>query len=87
MCDDEWDLPDAEVVCRQLGFPGAERATCCGHYFGRGSGPPLMDDVRCTGKENSIFHCRHRGNDKASCSKRWSAGALCKLDKPDGKKH
>ena len=85
VCDDEWDFPDAEVVCRQLGFPGVERSTCCGLYFGRGSGPPLMEYVRCTGKESSIFHCPHLGKDEASCSRRQSAGVICKLDKPNGK--
>lgn len=85
VCDNGWDFPNAEVVCRQLGYPGAEMSTCCGWYFGRGSGPPLMDNVRCNGKESSIFHCPHRGKDEASCSRRQSAGVVCKLDKPNGK--
>ncbi|XP_078355901.1 galectin-3-binding protein-like, partial [Oculina patagonica] len=83
VCDDLWDFYDAEVVCRQLGFPGAEQPTCCGRYFGRGSGPHLMASVNCTGKENSLFHCSQVGKDKASCGGHSSAGVICKLDKPN----
>lgn len=85
MCDHSWDYWDARVVCRELGYPDADASTCCGWYFGKGSGPPLFDYVSCTGKENSLFHCRHSGKTEASCNKRDSAGVICKLDKPYGK--
>lgn len=38
ICDTEWDLPEANIVCRALGYGTAERA----HYratYGRGVGP------------------------------------------------
>ena len=35
ICDDDWDLVDATVVCRQLGFAGATGATK-NSFFERG---------------------------------------------------
>lgn len=83
VCDYSWDFDDASVVCRQLGYPGAEHSTCCGMYFGKGTGPPLMARVDCSGTEASIFHCSHVGKDDARCSRRSSAGVVCKLNKPN----
>ena len=37
VCDDYWDIRDAEVVCRQLGFASAYSAESFAH-FGSGVG-------------------------------------------------
>uniref|UniRef100_A0A7M4EDI7 Scavenger receptor cysteine rich family member with 4 domains n=1 Tax=Crocodylus porosus TaxID=8502 RepID=A0A7M4EDI7_CROPO len=60
VCDDDWDIVDANVVCRQLG---------CGHAvampatltFGQGSGPIFLDNVDCKGREAALSECRSHG--------------------------
>ena len=79
MCDDGWNLTDAEVVCRELGFPGAILAICCAD-FGRGTGPIWLDDVRCRGDESRLDHCLHRGVGNEDCFHREDAGVICQSE-------
>ena len=60
VCDDDWDINDANVVCRQLGFSVALNAYRKARY-GQGAGRILLDDVSCLGNESSLFSCNHRG--------------------------
>ena len=56
VCDDLWGLEDANVVCRQLGYPGADEAPQSAR-FGEGLDPNLLDDVQCVGTEASLNDC------------------------------
>ena len=76
VCDDDWDMNDAAVVCRQLGFPGANSSSCCA-AFGRGTGTIWLDNVRCTGSETSLSSCSHRGWGRHNCRHRDDAGVNC----------
>ena len=48
VCDDYWRQPDANVVCRQLGYKDYITAHS-GAFFGEGTGEILLDNVECTG--------------------------------------
>ena len=76
VCDDYWDLNDAQVVCRELGYPGAVSAPQSAH-FGAGSGQIWLDDVRCQGHENSFVSCQHRGWGVHNCGHSEDASVIC----------
>ena len=56
-----WGLVDAAVVCRQLGYPGVERATK-ESTFGVVSNKFSMDNVDCGGQEARLQDCQHSAN-------------------------
>ncbi|XP_068161063.1 neurotrypsin-like [Antennarius striatus] len=76
ICDDQWDDRDAEVVCRQLGFGGVAKAWSWAH-FGQGSGPILLDAVKCTGNELFLDQCPHSEWEQHNCDHMEDAGVSC----------
>lgn len=76
VCDDAWDLNDAQVVCRQLGFRNASSAPH-GAKYGHGSDPIWLDDVGCKGEEASLFNCSHAGWGIENCSHGEDASVVC----------
>ena len=60
ICDDSWDLLDAHVACGQVGYTGADRILDTTRV-NEGTGPILMDDVKCNGEENRLEVCQFRG--------------------------
>ena len=76
VCGDGWDLRDAQVVCRQLGFASAITARN-GEHYGRGSGQVWLTNVNCFGTESTIEDCLHRGWGTENCTHDEDADVHC----------
>uniref|UniRef100_A0A646QGM2 protein-lysine 6-oxidase n=1 Tax=Hemiscolopendra marginata TaxID=943146 RepID=A0A646QGM2_9MYRI len=76
VCDDEWDIREAHVACRQLGFPKAEKPTD-NSEFGMARKRVWMDNLYCYGDEKNLTDCQFDGWGMHDCTPREAAGVVC----------
>ncbi|KAK5883219.1 hypothetical protein CesoFtcFv8_019577 [Champsocephalus esox] len=76
VCDDQWDLRDADVVCAQLGCGYAVSVTGQGSSFPPGRGPVHRDELNCTGREESLWDCP-ASQEESDCGHKEDAGVVC----------
>ncbi len=76
ICDDSWDINDARVACRQLGYSDGLKALQ-GSEVSHGSGQIWLGNVACTGNEQSLASCSHLGWDVDYCDHSEDAGVQC----------
>ena len=78
ICDYSWDIYDAHVACRQLGYLGAVRAHNNSYFSGR-SLSTFATHVNCIGTESYISECSYSGSRYSSCSSSQTSGVVCEL--------
>ena len=75
VCASQWDIRDAHVACRQLGFTGARSLV----KSSGGEGPKWMDNLHCLGNETALWDCPFGGwgHSHSECE---DAGVVCQKD-------
>ena len=85
ICNRVWDIRDAKVVCRQLGYQDAVR-TLRNNQVPSGSGRIWLAYVGCTGKEQNITSCSRGAWGKNNCRHSEDAGVECSVEGKTKKK-
>ena len=73
VCDDSWDIAEAEVVCRWLGYGYAILAIQSA-AFGQGSGRQWERIWQCNGNEASLDDC---SSSRSYCFHSEDASVIC----------
>lgn len=72
--NDSWGIENADVVCRQLGYPGAVEHL---QSFGGGADPIWLDEVACVGNEARLLDCPANEVGENSCAHVEDVGVRC----------
>ncbi|XP_076877893.1 lysyl oxidase homolog 3A isoform X1 [Brachyhypopomus gauderio] len=83
ICDDDFTLSNAHVLCHHLGFVEAVSWSHSAKY-GAGTGKIWLDNLVCTGSENTIDECPSRGWGNSDCTHEEDAGVVCKDERLPG---
>ena len=76
VCDDSWDLRDAQVVRGQLSCGRVVSAPSRAHFH-QGLGPIALYDVECMGMEARLWQCLHGGWFSHNGGHHEDAGVIC----------
>ena len=71
-----WDLREANVVCRELGYEKASIAPT-GAAFGQGIGIVWTTSLQCLGNEKTLTQCKNSGWNLTSCRHDRDVSVIC----------
>ncbi|XP_068710420.1 scavenger receptor cysteine-rich type 1 protein M160-like isoform X2 [Montipora foliosa] len=77
---DNWDMNDATVVCRQLGYQDGAEVALKNRVYGPFFGPVWLTYLHCTGNEKNVMECAHDviGNKSEEMPTTRFASVICK---------
>lgn len=75
-----WDINDATVACRQLGYQAGAEAALTNSVYGPVSGPVWLTNLHCSGSEINVMSCSHDviGNKSESERRGYIASVICR---------
>ena len=79
ICDDDFDLKEAQVACRQLqcGTEGVRRVYSLPEVASTKDKPIWLDRLRCHGSERGLSFCAHAGWGHHQCAHHHDVGLCC----------
>ncbi|KAK9892447.1 hypothetical protein WA026_019899 [Henosepilachna vigintioctopunctata] len=84
VCDDKFDIKDANIVCRELGYNLGAVEVKGNSYYAKNISLDnvfyMMDDVTCQGNETSLKDCDFNGWGSHDCTNQEVVGVICKTE-------
>ena len=77
ICDDGFGLVDANVICKDAGFPLGAKEAILHSKFGSGN-QILLDELNCKGTEETLLECKFNPWKEHDCSAKEYAGVICR---------
>ena len=77
VCNNKFDWRSAKVACNHLGYSGGDTKRHIQTTFGTGTGRIWLDKVQCSGSEQLLDHCQHRGWGITDCDHNKDIGVQC----------
>ncbi|KAJ8026635.1 Neurotrypsin [Holothuria leucospilota] len=80
VCHDGWDMVDADIVCKELGYPDGVSSTFkkFDYYTLQQDSPIWLSDISCEGTEHYLADCQHDGwYDHVDCDHRFVINVNC----------
>ncbi|XP_067647443.1 uncharacterized protein teq isoform X3 [Eurosta solidaginis] len=84
VCDDDFGMKEAQVLCNYMGFYGLPHIEK--NKYGPGAGPIWLDQVSCFGNETSLDQCNHWTWGEHNCNHTEDVGLKCTVGAPPKKR-
>ncbi|CAB3983255.1 deleted in malignant brain tumors 1 -like [Paramuricea clavata] len=75
VCNEKFDLEDARVFCREMGY--GQPISFQGGLYGRGNGKIISRGLECTGKEKTFADCPQKSWFSRGCTHYQDMGMIC----------
>ncbi|XP_029536787.2 lysyl oxidase homolog 2A-like [Oncorhynchus nerka] len=76
VCDDDFSIHAANILCRELGYVEAVSWSPSSKY-GKGEGRIWLDNVHCSGQERTLAQCKSNGFGVSDCKHSEDVGVVC----------